>query len=137
MFSLYWIVTLIFLMLDFSGLCRRFKVQPGTNEPPETWRLTEASLLVLFNQIVTSVIFSGGGFWISHLVMGQQDLREVPSFAWLMTSLLMFYFIFDVIFYSSHRLMHTPFFYKHVHKVHHQWKAPIGFVAINAHPLGP
>lgn len=33
------------------------------------------------------------------------------------------------------RLLHHPYLYKHVHKLHHEWTAPIGIVAIYAHPV--
>ena len=33
------------------------------------------------------------------------------------------------------RLFHHPRIYRHIHKIHHEWTAPIGIVAIYAHPL--
>lgn len=33
------------------------------------------------------------------------------------------------------RLFHHPSLYKHYHKQHHEWTAPIGIVSIYAHPL--
>lgn len=36
---------------------------------------------------------------------------------------------------SSLRLFHHPHLYKHFHKQHHEWTAPIGVVATYAHPL--
>lgn len=35
----------------------------------------------------------------------------------------------------SLRLFHHPSLYKHFHKQHHEWTAPIGVVSIYAHPL--
>lgn len=31
-----------------------------------------------------------------------------------------------------HRLFHVPLLYKHVHKRHHEWTAPMGIVCIYA-----
>lgn len=35
----------------------------------------------------------------------------------------------------SHRLIHHPLLYKHIHKKHHEWTAPVGIVSIYAHPI--
>ena len=35
----------------------------------------------------------------------------------------------------SNRALHIPFLYKHIHKKHHEWTAPIGITAMYNHPL--
>lgn len=41
----------------------------------------------------------------------------------------------EVGFYLSHRLMHVPFLYQHIHKTHHRFKTPIAISAFYAHPV--
>ncbi len=41
----------------------------------------------------------------------------------------------DIIFYHGHRMLHHRQLYKHIHKKHHEWQAPIAAAAIYAHPL--
>ena len=42
-------------------------------------------------------------------------------------------FISEAVFYYNHRLLHLPWFYKRVHKIHHEFTAPIGLAAIYLH----
>ena len=41
----------------------------------------------------------------------------------------------DFVFYWSHRLLHTPFLYKHVHKVHHEFPETVAYAAAYFHWL--
>ncbi len=40
----------------------------------------------------------------------------------------------DIWFYAMHRLMHTRPFYR-FHKIHHEWKQPVSYAALYAHPI--
>jgi methylsterol monooxygenase len=43
---------------------------------------------------------------------------------------LFYYFISDMYFYASHRLLHTKFLYRTVHKKHHYFTAPMAISAL-------
>jgi len=39
----------------------------------------------------------------------------------------------DMLFYVSHRALHMPGLYKRIHKIYHEFKAPVALVAQYAH----
>lgn len=41
----------------------------------------------------------------------------------------------DFAFYWSHRMLHTPYLYKKVHKVHHEFNNTVSIAATYAHPV--
>jgi len=47
----------------------------------------------------------------------------------------LFLLVEDFSFYWLHRALHTPFLYKHIHKLHHQYKEPNSWAVEYAHPL--
>ena len=38
-------------------------------------------------------------------------------------------------FYYSHLMLHSKLLYKRLHKIHHEWTAPVALAALYAHPL--
>ncbi|KMP04841.1 sterol-4-alpha methyl oxidase [Coccidioides immitis H538.4] len=41
----------------------------------------------------------------------------------------------DVVFYYVHRLMHTKILYRRIHRIHHEFRAPIALAAIYSHTI--
>jgi len=60
---------------------------------------------------------------------------KLPSPATFALSLMFCMVIEDFVFSMSHRMLHTPFLYKHIHKIHHQHVVTIGIASQYAHPL--
>ena len=53
----------------------------------------------------------------------------------MVVQLPLFMVIEDTWFYWAHRLLHTPFFYKHIHKMHHEYKQPHSWAVEYSHPI--
>eukprot|EP00946_MAST-07B_sp_MAST-7B-sp1_P004491 g4491.t1 len=75
--------------------------------------------------------------WWEALHFGMPSLTEpLPaSFARLCVGFATAHFVNDVGFYWSHRAVHHPSLYKHIHKQHHAYTGSIGFAAEYASPL--
>ena len=65
----------------------------------------------------------------------EQNLRLVPSFFKLLIDIAGGSVIQEIIFYYTHRMLHHRWFYKHFHKQHHEWTAPISITAMYSHPV--
>jgi lathosterol oxidase len=55
--------------------------------------------------------------------------------AWHIISFFLSLLIMDACLYYAHRLNHTPYLYKKVHALHHQWLDPHIFTTVAMHPV--
>lgn len=59
--------------------------------------------------------------------------EDLPSFAEFVIHALVAFTFTEIGFYYTHRLAHHPLVYKRVHKMHHEWTAPIAIMAVYCH----
>uniref|UniRef100_A0A336LFN8 CSON010488 protein n=1 Tax=Culicoides sonorensis TaxID=179676 RepID=A0A336LFN8_CULSO len=83
---------------------------------------------VCFNQFIVGIIFGTVTYPIL-LIRGSPELREIPTFSVFVTEFYSCWLIREVLFYYLHRLSHHRLLYKHIHKKHHRWTAPIALSA--------
>ncbi|XP_069679070.1 fatty acid hydroxylase domain-containing protein 2 isoform X1 [Periplaneta americana] len=135
--TVYWLFGAIYTFMDVTNspeFLRKYKIQPGTNEPVDTKRLMRVIGWVFFNQIVVGLPVS----YLSFLLMkwrGFPPLRELPTFHWVLAEMAIHILLEEIGFYYSHRLLHSRHLYRFIHKRHHEWTAPIAVTAIYCHPV--
>jgi len=127
----------LLMFLDLTGkpeFLLRYKIQDAKEVPLNRTSFMRCLRLVLFNTMVVGAPVTYG----FHKIMQYRgcDFGPVlPSFHWVVIELAVFILMEEFGFYYSHRLMHHPRLYKHIHKKHHEWTASIGIVGVYAHPL--
>ncbi|KAM9289062.1 fatty acid hydroxylase domain-containing protein 2 [Morus bassanus] len=133
----FWCFNGILMVADVTGkptFITRYRIQLGKNDPVDTKKLRQAVYTALCNQFFISLPMLVPMFYIMKW-WGNTFSKELPTFQWFLVELSIFTLIEEILFYYTHRLVHLPVLYKHIHKKHHEWTAPIGVVSIYAHPV--
>lgn len=87
----------------------------------------------------TAVIFGITGTVVYYLVKGghTQYYKEIDEYGWLyfILSIPLSILLHDTYFYWTHRLIHHPKIFRHVHLVHHRSTNPSPWAAYSFHPV--
>lgn len=88
---------------------RRYKVQPGTNEPVDNRELLKVIAQVLFNQIIVGLPVVYSSYYLMEW-RGYPSIKELPTFHWVLVEIAIHILFEEIGFYYSHRLI----FYIHL-----------------------
>lgn len=129
--ALYFVNGALYIIYHFN-LFPRYKIQP--EKWPDT-NLVWKCLLEVFGKSVFSTPLVGYFMYPVCKYFGAEIHTPIPSlftFAW---QVALCFILNDFLFYWFHRLLHTPFLYKRIHKQHHMFKQSIGIASEYAHPV--
>jgi sterol desaturase/sphingolipid hydroxylase (fatty acid hydroxylase superfamily) len=133
----FWIPSAFYISLDalWPSFSERHKIQPAPKQPTAA-DIRDCFLKVLRNQALSLAISAALG--LLSLSTGSPPAFRVagppPSAAEFARDLALCCAGREALFYYSHRLLHTPWLYRRVHKTHHRFVAPVALAAQYSHP---
>jgi len=130
----YTLFTLFSIGLSQFRCFDRYKIQP---RKPISWtEIFECLRLVWLTRVLVEFplycIALPAYLQYQGLPFGYDEIPPWTTYVWKMYLCLA---LEDLYHYFCHRLLHHPFIYGKVHKIHHTYTAPFGIVAEYAHPI--
>lgn len=129
----FWTLSILFSYNDLKKektYLLKYKIQENKNRPLLISTIYEALPLVILNVVfINFILLVGLSYYYEYSSISKHSfLESLPYYLCAIG-------IEEILFYYIHRLLHWGIFYKYIHKIHHRYTAPIGFVTFYAHPI--
>uniref|UniRef100_A0A1X7UT11 Fatty acid hydroxylase domain-containing protein n=1 Tax=Amphimedon queenslandica TaxID=400682 RepID=A0A1X7UT11_AMPQE len=128
---------LFFGFIDLNAspqFIKKYKIQDTKNFPVDPVKYKKCLKLSVFNSYVVGFIFltvsSPIAYW-----RGLSCSYQLPTFPQVICQLIVYALSVELVFYYMHRLFHHRFLYSRIHKIHHEWTAPISLASVYCHPI--
>lgn len=123
---------LLFAFLERSGWIERWKIQPTRHLTSVAFWEATKNFLSTYLLVIAVLVVVGFPFleWIG--ISWDAPFPSWWTVLWQQGACLILEDFFE---YWGHRLLHVPWLYQHVHKVHHHFQTPFAFTGAYAHPV--
>ncbi|PHH79945.1 hypothetical protein CDD80_3397 [Ophiocordyceps camponoti-rufipedis] len=134
----WWIPCFVFASLEYMApsFAARHKMQ-ATEKSPTLRKLCRCIMVALANTSLGAVQYTA----LNHLFStkaypaGNRFDARLPSFSRFAGEFLMSFALREILFYWGHRALHWRPLYKSIHRIHHEFSAPVAFASKYAHPV--
>jgi methylsterol monooxygenase len=128
-----------YLLIDVLKLecLAKYKHQPRPKKHDKKfhgWNVVKCMLTVVFNTTVLDFAIYYFILFPIQQRLGISGNNAVPNLITLVVQYQLYLWASDIINYGLHRAMHTKPLYW-IHKMHHEWTAPISFTTFYGNPL--
>ncbi|GAV70354.1 FA_hydroxylase domain-containing protein [Cephalotus follicularis] len=132
LFLIFSVVPLPFVFVELlrSAGFDKYKIQPKV-------RLSLSDMFRCYKDVMTMFILVVGPLQLASYpsikIIGIRTGLPLPSGWEIVSQLVVYFMIEDYTNYWFHRFLHGKWGYEKIHKVHHEYTAPIGYAAPYAH----
>lgn len=135
-FVLYFGINGAFQFFDYMGWFEQYKLDRTPGMIPKTKQILGTIRDALIGQLALGPLGAWFLIYPAFQYFGSPSITApLPSFSSLWCQYVFCSFVNDWGFYWSHRLFHSSWLYRNIHKKHHNYVGSIGFAAEHAHPI--
>jgi methylsterol monooxygenase/4-alpha-methyl-delta7-sterol-4alpha-methyl oxidase len=137
---LFWILSNLFLNFLYTQKIPYFEQYRVSNSTPWPWEKDPAAFYsnrfkiwtnLLINNLIILPLIIANDVRVGNSLM-RTEPSEFPGGFEILSHLVFFMLAEDTTFYWGHRLCHTGFMYKYIHKKHHEFKTTVGIASTYA-----